>query len=186
MGKVTVGGHWLVEEKIGEGSFGEVFRAVHTKTNEQYAIKRELISEEHPQLPQEAEFLRKLEGPSFIPKVHWFGQEKLYNALVIDLLGPNMRLVRQAYEKLPVAFVSEIAIQMVNILEHVHNQGIVYRDVKPDNFLLERKFPLSIKDLEKWDTEDPPRSMEDYRPLLDSPHKISLVDFGTYNIFFFN
>ena len=26
MGKVTVGGHWLVEEKIGEGSFGEVFR----------------------------------------------------------------------------------------------------------------------------------------------------------------
>jgi serine/threonine protein kinase len=64
MGKVTVGGHWLVEEKIGEGSFGEVFRAVHAKTNEQYAIKRELISEEHPQLPQEAEFLRMLEGPN--------------------------------------------------------------------------------------------------------------------------
>jgi len=178
MGKVTVGGHWLVEEKIGEGSFGEVFRAVHAKTNEQYAIKRELISEEHPQLPQEAEFLRMLEGPSFIPKVHWFGQEKLYNALVIDLLGPNMRLVRQAYEKLPVAFVSVIATQMVSILEHVHSQGIVYRDVKPDNFLLERDFPLLIKDLEKWDSEESPRPMEDYSPLLDSPHKISLVDFG--------
>jgi len=178
MGKVTVGGHWLVEEKIGEGSFGEVFRAVHAKTNERYAIKRELISEEHPQLPQEAEFLRMLEGPSFIPKVHWFGQEKLYNALIIDLLGPNMRLVRQAYEKLPVAFVSVIATQMVSILEHVHSQGIVYRDVKPDNFLLERDFPLLIKDLEKWDSDSSPRPMEDYRPLLDNPHKISLVDFG--------
>ncbi|GBC08404.1 hypothetical protein RclHR1_08090008 [Rhizophagus clarus] len=178
MGKVTVGGHWLVEEKIGEGSFGEVFRAVHVKTKEQCAIKRELVTEEHPQLPQEAEFLKMLEGPSFIPKVHWFGQEKLYNALVMDLLGPNLRLVRQAYEKLPVAFVSDIAIQMVNILEHVHNKGIVYRDVKPDNFLLEREFAISIKELEKWDSEDSPKPLEDYRPLLGRSHKISLVDFG--------
>jgi serine/threonine protein kinase len=68
----------------------------------------------------------------------------------------------------------------VNILEHVHNRGIVYRDVKPDNFLLERDFPFSIKDLEKWDSEDPPKPMEDYRPLLDSSHRISLVDFGMF------
>ena len=66
----------------------------------------------------------------------------------------------------------------MNILEHVHSQGIVYRDVKPDNFLLERDFPLLIKDLEKWDSDSSPRPMEDYRPLLDNPHKISLVDFG--------
>ncbi|RIA83620.1 kinase-like domain-containing protein [Glomus cerebriforme] len=178
MGKVTVGGHWLVEEKIGEGSFGEVFRAVHVKTKEKCAIKRELINEEHPQLPQEAEFLRMLEGPRFIPKVHWFGQEKLYNALVMDLLGPNMRLVRQAYDKLPVAFVSDIAIQMVTILEHVHNKGIVYRDVKPDNFLLEQDFEIPIKELEKWDSDDPPKPLEDYHPLLDRSHKISLVDYG--------
>ncbi|CAB4390146.1 unnamed protein product [Rhizophagus irregularis] len=178
MGKVTVGGHWLVEEKIGEGSFGEVFRAVHVKTKEQCAIKRELITEEHPQLPQEAEFLKMLEGPNFIPKVHWFGQEKLYNALVMDLLGPNMRLIRQAYDKLPVSFVSDIAIQMVTILEHVHKKGIVYRDVKPDNFLLERDFGISIKELEKWDSENSPKPLEDYRPLLGRTHKISLVDFG--------
>lgn len=38
--------------------------AVHVKTKEQCAIKRELITEEHPQLPQEAEFLKMLEGPS--------------------------------------------------------------------------------------------------------------------------
>ncbi|CAG8617082.1 3473_t:CDS:2, partial [Funneliformis mosseae] len=181
MGKVTVGGHWLVEEKIGEGSFGEVFRAVHIKTNEQYAIKRELIDEEHPQLPQEAEFLRRLAGPSFIPKLYWFGQEQLYNALVMDLLGPNIRLVRQAYGKLPVPFVSKIAVQMVDILEHVHSRGIVYRDVKPDNFLLERDFAISIKELEKWNSEkDSPKLIDDKHPLLHSPHKISLVDFGRH------
>ncbi|CAI2171638.1 15099_t:CDS:2 [Funneliformis geosporum] len=181
MGKVTVGGHWLVEEKIGEGSFGEVFRAVHIKTNEQYAIKRELVDEDHPQLPQEAEFLRRLAGPSYIPKVYWFGQEQLYNALVMDLLGPNIRLVRQAYGKLPIPFVSKISIQMVDILEHVHSRGIVYRDVKPDNFLLERDFAISIKELEKWNSEkDSPKLIEDKHPLLYSPHKISLVDFGRH------
>lgn len=70
----------------------------------------------------------------------------------------------------------------MTILEHVHKKGIVYRDVKPDNFLLERDFGISIKELEKWDSENSPKPLEDYRPLLGRTHKISLVDFGKFKI----
>ncbi|CAG8666386.1 24043_t:CDS:2 [Gigaspora margarita] len=178
-GDVVVGGHWLVEEKIGEGSFGEVFRAVHTTTNERYAIKRELIDIVHPQLPHEAEILKLLKGASFIPTVHWFGTEGIYNAMIIDLFGPNLRLLRKAYAKLPVHFVSDVAQQMVTILEYIHKQGVVYRDVKPDNFLLERNFPLQISRLAAFDSDDDASEtkLKDLKLLVSRKHHISIVDF---------
>ncbi|CAG8494860.1 912_t:CDS:2 [Dentiscutata heterogama] len=179
-GDVVVGGHWLVEEKIGEGSFGEVFRAVHTTTNERYAIKREVIDIVHPQLPHEAEVLKLLKGASFIPKVYWFGTEGIYNAMIIDLFGPNLRLLRKAYAKLPVHFVSDVAQQMVTILEYIHKQGVVYRDVKPDNFLLERNFPLQISRLAAFDSDDDASEtkIKDLKLLVSRKHHINIVDFG--------
>ncbi|CAG8506043.1 2215_t:CDS:2 [Scutellospora calospora] len=163
-GDVVVGGHWLVEEKIGEGSFGE----------------RELIDVEHPQLPHEAEMLRLLKGANFIPTVHWFGTEGIYNAMIIDLLGPNLRLLRKAYAKLPVHFVSDVAQQMVTILEYIHKKGVVYRDVKPDNFLLERNFPLQISRLAAFDSDDDASEakLKDLKLLVGRKHHMSVVDFG--------
>ncbi|CAG8741266.1 36040_t:CDS:2, partial [Racocetra persica] len=141
---------------------------------------RESIEVAHPQLPHEAEVLKLLKGASFIPTVHWFGTEGIYNAMIIDLFGPNLRLLRKAYAKLPVHFVSDVAQQMVTILEYIHKQGVVYRDVKPDNFLLEKNFPLQISRLAAFDSDDDASEakLKDLKLLVSRKHHISIVDFG--------
>ncbi|KAG0052829.1 hypothetical protein BGZ83_002091 [Gryganskiella cystojenkinii] len=142
----VIGGEYLVLGKIGEGSFGEVFRATHTATGVDYAIKREAANAPHPQLPHEAKMYERLAGGAGIPHKHWYGREGAYNALVIDLLGPNLKQVRRENEKFPLSFVIELGVQMISQLEFIHEQGVVYRDVKPENFLLDVniEFPAEL------------------------------------------
>jgi len=48
-----------------------------------------------------------------IAHLHWFGKEGMYNAMVVDLLGPNLKQVRRENEKFPLSFVIELGVQIV-------------------------------------------------------------------------
>ncbi|KAG0232976.1 Casein kinase I isoform alpha [Actinomortierella wolfii] len=141
---VIIGGQYRVLGKIGEGSFGEVYRATHIDTGVDYAIKREPINVPHPQLIHEAKMYEKLKDGDGLPKMHWFGREGAYHALVLDLLGPNLKQVRREVETFPLSFVIELGVQIITIIEGIHRRGIVYRDIKPENFLLENDVQLPL------------------------------------------
>ncbi|KAF9922909.1 hypothetical protein FBU30_006963 [Linnemannia zychae] len=202
MGSSTtiIGGKYHVLGKIGEGSFGEVFRATHIATGVDYAIKREPINISHPQLEHEAKIYARLDGGDGIPHVHWFGKEGMYNAMVIDLLGPNLKQVRHENEKFPLSFVIELGVQIISHIEFIHKRGIVYRDIKPENFLLDADIILPDPPLGKMQTPPtyPDQSMSFFNDTrrrqnslesnlstspgspkiqYDKPH-VSMVDFG--------
>ncbi|KAH9995683.1 kinase-like protein [Russula compacta] len=133
----VVGSHFRVGKKIGEGSFGVVFEGVNLLTNQPVAIKFEPRKSDAPQLRDEYRSYRTLNATLGVPQVHHFGQEGLHNVLAIDLLGPNLEdLFDMCGRKFSVKTVCMAAKQMVSRIQSVHDKSLIYRDIKPDNFLV--------------------------------------------------
>ncbi|PFH53192.1 hypothetical protein AMATHDRAFT_55689 [Amanita thiersii Skay4041] len=133
----VVGGHYRVGKKIGEGSFGVVFEGTKLMSNTPVAIKFEPRKSDAPQLRDEFRSYRTLSGTPGVPQVHHFGQEGLHNVLVIDLLGPNLEdLFDMCGRKFTIKTVCMAAKQMITRVQAVHDKSLIYRDIKPDNFLI--------------------------------------------------
>lgn len=159
----VVGVHYRVGKKIGEGSFGVIFEGTNLLNNTQVAIKFEPRKSDAPQLRDEYRTYKILVGcrefpPSAgqqakcaqgaasangnvagIPNVYYFGQEGLHNILVIDLLGPSLEdLFDHCGRRFSTKTVVMVAKQMLSRVQTIHEKNLIYRDIKPDNFLIGR------------------------------------------------
>ncbi|CCH46956.1 Casein kinase I [Wickerhamomyces ciferrii] len=134
-----VGLHYKIGKKIGEGSFGVIFEGINMINQIPVAIKFEPRKTEAPQLRDEYRTYKHLNGSYGIPQAYYFGQEGLHNILVIDLLGPSLEdLFDWCGRRFSVKTTVQVAVQMITLIETLHANDLIYRDIKPDNFLVGR------------------------------------------------
>jgi len=82
---------YLLKERIGGGSFGQLYIALHQPTKELVAIKLESrLARKHSTLSREAKILSEVVDEIGYPKIHYLYRDDEYNALVLTLLGPNL------------------------------------------------------------------------------------------------
>ncbi|KAL2024961.1 hypothetical protein VTK56DRAFT_3660 [Thermocarpiscus australiensis] len=145
---------YRIENKLGEGSFGVVFKGVKLlKENPlkpleenplHVAIKFEARKCSVPQLRDEYRTYKILtDGGKTqvdgIPRIHYFGPLHFHNVLVVDLLGLSLESIFAEHKRrFTLKTVAMLAKHMLGVVERVHTKGIVHRDLKPDNFLLGR------------------------------------------------
>eukprot|EP01065_Artemidia_motanka_P045751 TRINITY_DN6787_c0_g1_i4.p1 TRINITY_DN6787_c0_g1~~TRINITY_DN6787_c0_g1_i4.p1 ORF type:complete len:398 (+),score=105.49 TRINITY_DN6787_c0_g1_i4:953-2146(+) len=144
---IRVGKKFRLLEKLGSGSFGDIYRGKDLTSGESVAIKLEPTSCKQPQLLEEARIIKLLcatgpagvpsyVSPVGIPNVSWYGVEGDYNVMVVDQLGPSLEdLFNYCGRRFSVNTVCMVGKQMVTRLEYMHSKHMIHRDIKPDNFL---------------------------------------------------
>ena len=142
MQNLKVGKIYKLTKRIGQGAFGEIFLAINTKTDEEYAVKLESIKCPHPQLFFEAKLYQYIhsEPTDFdkgIPKVYYSGTEGEYNIMVMDLLGLCLEdCFNKTNRRFSLKTVLLLIDQMLVRIEYLHSRFFIHRDLKPDNFLM--------------------------------------------------
>ena len=120
-------------KKLGEGSFGKVYKAVHDE--EYFALKMEDASLNHNLLENESIILDYLKGPN-IPRFEKYGFDKKYNILVMQLLDKSLDYFFHKLKPFSIKTTAMLGYQMINILKYIHDKHIIHRDIKPDNFAM--------------------------------------------------
>ena len=126
-------------KKLGEGSFGEVYKAIDINTKEKVALKFETTNN-HAQLNNEIQAYESLCNIEGIPKLHFSGFHNNRPYLVLDLFESSLDSKFKEYNhKFSIRCVVLIGIQMLKILEHIHERNYIHRDIKPANIMIGRK-----------------------------------------------
>ena len=138
IGKILFHKYTLIK-KLGEGSFGRIYSAKENATNNWFAIKLENKNRSQNLLESEAYIMSYLNGPR-IPMVKSFGYTGDYNVLIMELMGKSLEDLFETMptKKMSVRCVCNLAYQMIEIIEFIHNKHIIHRDIKPDNFVMGR------------------------------------------------
>lgn len=128
-----------MKNRIGKGSFGEVYECENRKNRENYAIKFEKKNSEHQPLFTEIAIYKKLACHAEVANVHWTGQFGDHETMVMDLLGTSLAdHVAKRKGGLSLKSVLMIADQMIKRVELLHQYGYIHRDIKPENFVFGR------------------------------------------------
>ncbi len=141
---------YIIEEAIARSGFGATFRALRVKDEKQLLIKQMIDQASYDQFrkqllatfKREAKFLRKIKHPAF-PKGHEFFERNGSIYLVMDFInGKELAKAIQEYRdahkgKVEDGLIVYLGIEIADALEVVHNQGYLYRDLKPQNVMLD-------------------------------------------------
>jgi serine/threonine-protein kinase len=141
-------GPYVISEKLGEGGMGKVYRARHTRTDREVALKivrSNLLSNPtvRRRYDREVKAATSLQHPNIVGV---FDADELDGRVFLAMEfvdGIDLaRLIRE-YGVLPVPEACEYVRQAALGLQHAHERGLVHRDIKPSNIIVsgERHIP---------------------------------------------
>ena len=90
--KTIASGRYIVKQKLGAGSFGEIYMGEDRESGQNVAIKFENVKTRVPQLSYESKLYSIFKNGVNVPKFFWFGTEGSNNEMVIELLG-NLHII---------------------------------------------------------------------------------------------
>jgi|GEM_PF-6767690 len=131
---------YALEDRIGVGTFADVYRAKHNKSREWVAIKvlrapysRDTLA----RFKKELRILQQIDHPNIVRLIEDRSNEDIpYCVMEYCTEDSLMALMNQQHGGLSMGMIAQLFPQIVRGVEALHQQGIVHRDLKPANILL--------------------------------------------------
>jgi len=145
-------GEYRVLQRLGRGGMGLVYKALHTELDRVVALKvllKERTGDEEAvrRFQREMKAVARLDHPNIV-RAHDAREIAGRRVLVMEYVeGLNLAELVGRLGRLPVADACELVRQTAVGLEYAHHHGLVHRDVKPSNLILNREGKVKILDL---------------------------------------
>jgi HAMP domain-containing protein len=144
-------GRYEVKEILGEGGMGTVFKAVDSELGEVIAIKtlkKDFLSQDATALERfkgEIRLARRISHRNVV-RTHDLGENSgIYYITMEYVEGKSLKdLIRRG--RLPIAITLSVGKQLARALEIAHEQGVIHRDIKPQNMVVEPNGVLKVMD----------------------------------------
>ena len=142
----TLQGHYYITEQLGEGGFGETYLAIDKSKFDKPCVVKRLKPQNQSNVKwvqqafeQEARMLESLGKHPLIPDLLAYFQEQQEFFLVQELIeGKDLRTEftpGRGWSENQVTFLLQYILE---VLEFVHQRGVIHRDIKPENLIIRK------------------------------------------------
>jgi len=137
-------------DKVGEGTYGVVYKSIHKETNELVAVKKIRLENEEEGIPstaiREISILKQLKHPNIVCLKDIVHQEKKLH-LVFEFIDYDMKKFMEINGKpLAPSAVKYCLYQILSAICYCHCRRILHRDLKPQNILVSKTGQIKIAD----------------------------------------
>ncbi|KAM4890450.1 cyclin-dependent kinase 3 isoform 2-T2 [Sylvia borin] len=138
-------------EKIGEGTYGVVYKARNKRTGQLVALKKIRLDAESEGVPstaiREISLLKELKHPNIVrllDVIH--SQKKLY--IVFEYLNQDLKKYMDSCQsgELPLSLVKNYLYQLLQGVSFCHSHRVIHRDLKPQNLLINEAGAIKLAD----------------------------------------
>jgi serine/threonine-protein kinase len=144
--------HFQLEEFVGGGGMGAVFRAVDTRLDRMVAVKvlsRDQAADDETvrRFRNEAQSAARLDHEN-IARVYYVGEDQGWHFIAFEFIeGRNVRDLVLERGPLPVADAISYILQVAEALAHASSRDVVHRDIKPSNILITSEGKAKLVDM---------------------------------------
>ena len=144
-------GEYEIRGEIGRGGMAAVYLAYDLRLNRKVAIKvmlPELAFHDgmEDRFKREARMAAKLDHPNIVV-IHSVRDDAEVLYFVMKFIeGASLEQVARKYAPLPIPIIQHLLLQLGGALQYAHDEGVVHRDVKPPNVLIDRRGNALVTD----------------------------------------